>query len=245
MSLINKDARRKLVRMISGPPLVWLIYLVIKALRTTMRIEVRGGGVMADFVDRGEGFVGAFWHGRLLMIPPLYPGQRMHVLIGTHRDGQLIADVMTRFGFGHVRGSSSKGGREALREMVRLLTDNNDVAITPDGPRGPAEVAKLGVAQVAKLAGRAVIPIAFAASPAWRLSSWDRFIVPKPFSRGAYVVGEPLRLGAGENVEDFRLRIEEALRRVTAEAEAACGAKAAPRPLASGDKKQGGTNPEQ
>ena len=96
MSLINKDARRKLVRTISGPPLVWLIYLVIKALRTTMRIEVRGGGVMADFVDRGEGFVGAFWHGRLLMIPPLYPGQRMHVLIGTHRDGQLIADVRAR-----------------------------------------------------------------------------------------------------------------------------------------------------
>jgi len=219
MSLLNKDVRRNLLRKMSGPTLARLVYGIIRLLRLTIRIEVRGGEVLQDFYRRGEGYVGIFWHGRLLMIPFVYPGGMVHVLIGTHRDGQLIADVMECFGFGLVRGSSSKGGREALRDMLRLLKENDSIAITPDGPRGPAEEAKPGVAQVARLSGKAVVPIAFSASRVMRLTSWDRFLIPKPFSRGVLIVGEPLYCQPDEEVEAFRLRVEDALKRVTAEAD--------------------------
>jgi len=184
-----------------------------------MRIKVVGMDTMSGFVNRSEGFIGLFWHGRLLMIPFLYPGKRMNVLIGTHRDGQLIADVMKCFGFGLVRGSSSKGGVVALREMCRLLAAGNDVAITPDGPRGPAEVAKTGVAQAAKVSGRAVLPIAFASSSFWRGSSWDRMLIPKPFSKGIFIIGEPVRYLENEDIETFRVRIENALKDTTARAD--------------------------
>lgn len=210
-----KELRRTFVRKLSGRPLAVMIYLLIHLLRLTLRIESVGGEIFRDLVSRGEGVIGIFWHGRLLMAPFAYPGKRLHVLIGMHRDGQLIADVMKCFRFGLVRGSSSKGGVAALRECVRLLNAGNDLAITPDGPRGPAEVAKLGVAQAAMVSGSAVLPVAFSASRSWRIKSWDSLLIPKPFSRGVYVIGQPLRYEKGEELEAFRQRIESALRETT------------------------------
>ncbi len=214
-----KEIRRKLVRKLSGRPLAILIYILLRLLRLTMRIRVIGNEIITDFTRRGEGFIGIFWHGRLLMIPFVYPGKRMHVLIGSHRDGQLIADVMDCFGFGLVRGSSSRGGREAYREMLQLLKEDNDVAITPDGPRGPAEQLKPGIAHVARMSGRAVVPVVFSASPCLRCTSWDRFLIPYPFSRGVFVIGEPLRFQEGEDMESFRSRIENALKDATTRAD--------------------------
>jgi lysophospholipid acyltransferase (LPLAT)-like uncharacterized protein len=167
---------------------------------------------MPSFAERGEGFIGMFWHGRMLMLPFIYPGKRISILISSHRDGEIIANVMKRFGFELVRGSSSKGGTAALREMVSLLKNGSDIGITPDGPKGPAEVVKGGVAQVARISGKAVIPIAFSSSMYLRLKSWDRFLVPLPFSRLVFVVGEPLYFNKGEDVEDFRIRVEKALK---------------------------------
>ncbi|GAM07934.1 putative protein [Geobacter sp. OR-1] len=215
-----KELRRKMLARLS-PQIAWLIYGLLSLFRMTMRIRMIGGEIMPGLVARGEGFIGTFWHARLLMIPFIYPGTRMNVLIGTHRDGQLIADVMKCFGFGLVRGSSSKGGVGALREMGRLLAKGNDVAITPDGPRGPAEVAKMGVAQVARVTGRPVVPIAFSSSRCWRGTSWDRMVIPKPFSQGVFVIGDPVYYSEGEELETFRLRIETALRETTATADRA------------------------
>ncbi len=214
-----KQLRRNIARQLSLGVAPYLLYLLIRLLYASMRIELVGREVMPSFTGKGEGFVGIFWHGRLLMIPFIYPGRAMHVLISTHRDGEIIAKVMERFGFRLVRGSSKKGGTAALKEMVRLLRDDNDVAITPDGPKGPCEVVKPGVAQVARLTGKVVIPMAFSATRAWRLGSWDRFLIPKPFSRGVYVVGEPLRYQEGEELEAFRVRIEASLRDVTERAD--------------------------
>lgn len=215
-----KELRRKIARILSGRPLTLLIYALLRFIHATMRITVVGGDILPDFTRRGEGFIGICWHGRLLMVPFIYPGHTLHVLISTHRDGEIIANVVKRFGFSLVRGSSSKGGKEALKEMVRLGKANKDLAITPDGPRGPAEVLKPGVAQVARLTGKAVVPVAFASSRGKRLSSWDRFLIPYPFSRGGFVTGEPLYYREGEEMEAFRLRIEEALRATTARADA-------------------------
>jgi lysophospholipid acyltransferase (LPLAT)-like uncharacterized protein len=221
---MTNEERRKLIYRFWGVPGARLIHLILWIMRLTMRVRVDGGEIMRDFTRRGEGFIGIFWHARLIMIPFVYPGKRMNVLIGTHRDGQIIADVMHCFGFRTVRGSSSKGGDKAVKEMVKLLASNNDLAITPDGPKGPAETLKPGVAQIARLTGKAVVPVAFGASRFRRFRSWDRFIIPYPFSKVVFVIGEPLRYIKGEEIEQFRLRIENALKEATERADKLAGA---------------------
>jgi lysophospholipid acyltransferase (LPLAT)-like uncharacterized protein len=214
-----KQLRKKLAASLAGSLGSWLLHGFICLLYRTMRVTVVGGEIVPSFNARGEGFVGAFWHGRMLLIPFIYPGKAMHVLISIHRDGEIIANVMKLFGFSLVRGSSKKGGTAALREMLQLLKENKDLAITPDGPRGPAETLKPGIAEVARLSGKAVVPVTFSASPCFRATSWDRMMIPYPFSRGVLYVGEPLRYERGEDMEAFRLRLETALREVTARAD--------------------------
>jgi lysophospholipid acyltransferase (LPLAT)-like uncharacterized protein len=214
-----KSIRRKIAGFFSGTIISHLLHAVIWLLRRTMRVTYIGSGIMPSFAAKGEGFIGVFWHSRLLMLPFIYPGSRIHILISSHRDGEIIANVMKRFGFGLVRGSSSKGGMAALREMIALLKQGSDLGITPDGPKGPPEVVKGGVAQLAKVSNKAVIPISYSASCAARFTSWDRFLFPLPFSRMVFVVGEPLYYCEGEELEAFRLRVETALLEVTARAD--------------------------
>ena len=196
-----------------------LIYTTLRVLYATMRMRTVGGNIPQAFHDRGEGTICVFWHGRLLLTPFAYTGKGLHVLVSSHGDGEIIGNVVKSFGYGLVRGSSSKRGREAFREMVQLARDNRDLGITPDGPRGPAEVVKLGVAQLACLTGKPVIPIAFSCSRGKRFTTWDRFLLPYPFSRAVIVWGEPLYCSDGEDTEAFRLRIERALRETTARAD--------------------------
>jgi lysophospholipid acyltransferase (LPLAT)-like uncharacterized protein len=214
-----KELRRKIAVYLSGHAVSILLHGVIWVLRLTMRVTYIGENIMPSFAARGEGFIGVFWHARMLMLPLIYPGKKIHILISSHRDGEIIANVMRRFGFDLVRGSSTKGGMAALKEMITLLKQGSDLGITPDGPKGPAEVVKGGVAQVARLSGKAVIPISFAASKRIRFTSWDRFYFPLPFSRLVFVVGEPLYHADGEELEHFRQRVETALLEVTARAD--------------------------
>lgn len=218
-----KKIKRSLTQALASWPVTLLLVALIRLVYATMRITVVGGGILPGFAARGEGYVGAFWHGRILMFPFLYPGKALHILVSQHRDGEIIATILGRFGFHLVRGSSSKGGHDAMREMLRLLRHDCDLGIAADGPRGPAEVLKPGAAQLGRLSGKAVIPISFSASCAIRCTSWDRFMLPVPFSHGVYVVGEPLRYEKGEEMEDFRQRIENALSEVTAKADALAG----------------------
>jgi lysophospholipid acyltransferase (LPLAT)-like uncharacterized protein len=220
-----KEALKKLKRRLAGNILPGMIFRSIRLLHATIRVRVIGEEIPTSFHDRGEGTINVFWHGRLLMLPFFYRGKGLHVLISSHGDGEIIANVMKLFGFCLVRGSSSKRGREAFLEMIRLARENRDLAITPDGPRGPAEVVKEGVAQVARITGRPVVTLAFSSSRGKRFGSWDRFLLPYPFSRGVFVWGEPLYYREGEETEAFRLRIEEALKETTARADEYVGSK--------------------
>jgi lysophospholipid acyltransferase (LPLAT)-like uncharacterized protein len=214
-----KNFSKKIVRRLPGKPFTWVLYVIIRALYASMRIRVIGADIPRYFQLRDKGVINIFWHGRILLAAPIYTGKGLHILISRHGDGEIIANIMKLFGFFLVRGSSSKGGKEAFREMVRLARENKELAITPDGPRGPFEEVKLGVAQVARITGCPVIPLGFYASPCWRLRSWDRFLLPYPFSRGVFVWGEPLFYAEGEEMEAFRLRIEHALKDANARAE--------------------------
>jgi lysophospholipid acyltransferase (LPLAT)-like uncharacterized protein len=196
-----------------------LVYLVVRLIYATMRVRIIGGEIPQALHDKGIGIINVFWHARLLMVPFAYTGKKVHVLISSHGDGKIIANVMKKFGFGIVYGSSSKEGKKAYREMVKLARSDRDLAITPDGPRGPAETVKPGVANLAWLTGRPVVPLAYSGSRVKRFSSWDRFLVPYPFSRGVIVWGDPVYRRDGEDPETFRQRIERALKEITAKAD--------------------------
>jgi lysophospholipid acyltransferase (LPLAT)-like uncharacterized protein len=163
----------------------------------------------------------AIWHGQILMVPFVTErlgrsrGTRaIHVMASRSRDGELLARVVRRFGFGAVRGSSSRAGARALRLLARRVRAGHDVAITPDGPRGPAGQAQPGVVVLADLTRAPIVPVAFAACPVWRLPSWDDFEIPGPFARGAIVFGPPLHFeGTGDRtilLKDLQAALDEA-----------------------------------
>jgi lysophospholipid acyltransferase (LPLAT)-like uncharacterized protein len=158
------------------------------------------------------------WHARLLLLPYLYRRRGLFALVSRSEDGSMIADLVRRFGFVTVRGSSTRGGAGGLRALARALGEGHNVVVVPDGPRGPREVLKAGVVVLAKLTGAHVVPLALAASSEWRARSWDEFRIPKPFSRCVVRFGEPILVPrdidtAGK--ETARKEIEAALNAVT------------------------------
>jgi lysophospholipid acyltransferase (LPLAT)-like uncharacterized protein len=176
------------------------------ALRTT-RWRLVGGDVALAEVVAGRPLILAFWHERLPLMPVLFrlaaarekAVARLvpHVLVSQHRDGRFIGDVVAPFGFRMVYGSSTRGGAQALMEMLRILRAGNPIAITPDGPRGPRRQAAPGAVQLAALAEVPVVPLAGGTTRHRLLPSWDRMMLPLPFGRGVIVCGDPIRVPRG------------------------------------------------
>jgi lysophospholipid acyltransferase (LPLAT)-like uncharacterized protein len=137
-----------------------------------------------------------FWHGQMLPLLWQHRDEGVAILISSHRDGEIIARVAESFGFRTVRGSSSRGAGRALLGLVRELERGGEVAVTPDGPRGPAKRFAPGTIVAAHRSGAEIVPVAAVARSAWHLKSWDRFIVPKPFTRVTIGYGAPVRVDA-------------------------------------------------
>jgi hypothetical protein len=184
---------------------------VISTLALTHRAAIVGEEHAAQYWREGRNVIMIFWHDQLLMMAKAYHGPGARILVSASKDGELIARTMHRFGMGTVRGSSSRGGRAALREMVMQASEPVDLVITPDGPRGPRHEIKEGVAALARLTGRPVIPVAFAASAGHRFASWDRFLLPYPWARTVFRCGEAILWQAGEDAELFRRRLQAAM----------------------------------
>jgi lysophospholipid acyltransferase (LPLAT)-like uncharacterized protein len=164
---------------------------VIRGLARSMRFQTRGQEAVDALYREGRPIILTFWHAQQLMIPLGYRGSGAHVLISQHGDGEIIARIIARFGHDAVRGSSTRGGAGALRALIKLGRAGKDLAVTPDGPKGPRRVAKLGVIQLAKATGLPIVPLAFACSKKNSsrvgIASW--FPIP---SRGAYFsMGSP------------------------------------------------------
>lgn len=163
--------------------------MVIRAIRGTMRVEQRGYEPVDALYREPRSIILAFWHAQQLMIPFGYRGPGSHVLISQHCDGEIIARIIARFGHEAVRGSSTRGGAGALRSLIKLGRSGKDVVVTPDGPKGPRQVAKLGVIQLAKATGLPIVPLAFACSKKNSsqagIASWCRTRFPaESFSGG-------------------------------------------------------------
>jgi len=195
-----------------------LIAVAVRALGRTLSIR-RDEEAVAPLWQAGAPVIYASWHGRILLLPLLYGGRRIRALASRSRDGELLARCMAWFGVEAVRGSSSRGGAEALRLLARALKQGWEVAMVPDGPRGPAEIAKPGVVALARLSGAAIVPVAVGASAAWRLRSWDAFRIPRPFSRCVVRFGDPIyvpRVADRRAEESARAALESALRALSA-----------------------------
>jgi hypothetical protein len=188
--------------------------IALRVLAGTLRVRREEAAVAPLWAARAP-LIYAMWHGRLLLLPHLYGHRGAHVLTSRSRDGELVARWIRRFGLEPVRGSSSRGGGEALRVLTRALRAGREVVVVPDGPRGPREVLKPGVIALARLSGAPIVPTAVGASREWRLRSWDEFRIPRPFARCVVRFGEPIRVSraadrAGE--EAARKEVEAALR---------------------------------
>jgi len=176
---------------VAGPALV-------RALGATWRVRHVGRERVDAARRRGGPVLYVFSHGVLLPLAFTHRHRGIQVLISESRDGELIARIVERLGFGTVRGSSSRGGARAVIGLAAKGRDGNDLAITPDGPRGPRGAAEPGTVVAAARAGVPVIPVGVAASAGWNARSWDRFLVPRPFARVWVVYGEPLRFGRAD-----------------------------------------------
>ncbi|HTT80907.1 MAG TPA: lysophospholipid acyltransferase family protein [Stellaceae bacterium] len=224
--------RRRILRSTRLRRLVcWGIALYIRLVYFTNRWSVAGGDIPRRLRAEGQSFIGAFWHGRMLMIPMVWRRLApMHILISAHRDGRIIADAVGHFGVGSITGSTRRGGSTALRAMLNRLAAGECVGITPDGPRGPAMVASAGIVNLARLAGVPIVPVAYATSRRRILGSWDRFHLALPFGRGVFLIGEPIAVARDlepADLEDARRRVERCLNALTAEADRRVGHTAA------------------
>jgi len=191
-SRISRAVRRlrehRLVLQVVPRIAVWLMI----GLYRLLRIVHVNTGYPESCLARGERVICAFWHGRLLMMPFAYPGQRVVILISQHRDGEYISRIARALGFQVIRGSATRGGVRALRQIIRALKEGLNLVITPDGPKGPRAKVKSGVIEIARLTGAPIVPVSFSAVRRRFLKSWDAFLLPLPFSRAVYIWGEPI-----------------------------------------------------
>jgi lysophospholipid acyltransferase (LPLAT)-like uncharacterized protein len=198
----------------------WLIAFGFRLLQIwarTLRFEVDDRlGVLGKPV--AENYIAVLWHNRLLLISfalkKFLPQRHGAGLISASRDGDLVADLTQRFGFDAVRGSTSRLGASAILELGNVLASGRDIFITPDGPRGPAYELRPGVVFLAQKTGAGVVPVNFEYSSCWRVKSWDRFILPRPFAKVRFVIGAAHRVKSTDTPEQFELerqRLEAAM----------------------------------
>jgi lysophospholipid acyltransferase (LPLAT)-like uncharacterized protein len=164
----------------------WLVrlgVLVVRLLAVTWRTRTSGGEIVAALRAARQPIVFTLWHGQMLPLLWHHRGEGIAVLISEHRDGEVIARIASALGFRTVRGSTYRGADRALVGLVRELRAGHDVAVTPDGPRGPAGRFAPGALVAAQRAGAPLVSVGVAATRAWRLRSWDAFMIPKPFAR--------------------------------------------------------------
>ena len=174
----------------------------------TLRYDVNGeAGVVSPYLQP-EPVIFALWHNRIFTMPPIWQrtgglGRSTVVLTSASKDGTTLATAMKTFGLGAIRGSSSRRAVSALIGMKKALREGFDVCVTPDGPRGPRYSVQPGVIKIAQSTGCDIIPIHVRYSAAWRLKSWDRFVIPKPFSRVSVIFDTPI--GIRKDAERFRI----------------------------------------
>ena len=196
-------------------------WLLLRLLHAWVRVTPMGRERLDRLRAEGRSVLIAIWHGRILLPILEHRGEGIVPMISLSRDGEMIARTVEKLGYGTVRGSSSRGGREALLAMAAQLREPGTIcAIMPDGPRGPRHVLKPGVVQLARESGAVILPMSWGAARPIRFSSWDRFQLWRPFSRAVVVYGEPIELDPAGDFDEQAAWVREAVLDVERRADA-------------------------
>lgn len=195
-------------------------------LEKTVRMRFANCEALLARWQNGEPVIVAFWHDRVVMLPVVYSGRKVCIMNSQHRDGEIATRALARWGIRAVRGSATRGGVAGFMQLLDAFRDGYDLAMVPDGPRGPRHVAKPGVIHLARATGAPIFPVTYAAASRRQLRSWDRMIIPLPFSRVLYRAGEPIEVARDAGDEELnakRLALEAQLNHITDLAEAEVG----------------------
>lgn len=205
------------------PPTAWA---AIRGLTATLRVETQGKEVVEQLQKDNKRFIYAFWHGRQFLLVHHLSKTHLSVMSSTSRDGKLIANILSKFRFKIIWGSSNKQPVRALLGAVKKLNSGFDLAIAVDGPTGPIYKVKPGVIFIAKKTNAVIIPTAFSAAPSITAKSWDKYILPKPFSKAALIYGAPILPSpdTSDNVIEMESKyLEKELNRISNEADLSVG----------------------
>lgn len=215
-----RDQRRKERR---GRFLGGLVYFLIRNLSRTYRLEF----INAEGLDtKGAGAIFVTWHGRSLLPAVVFRNKGYWALISLSRDGEIQNSVFQRFGFQTIRGSTGRGGVRGALQMARKVKEGGVLAFTPDGPRGPTHKVQLGVILMAEKSGAPIIPFSTSSNRRWLMKSWDSYMIPKPFARCPFLLGEPIYIPANlneERREAYAAQLAMAINRLEKEAERLAG----------------------
>ena len=192
--------------------------------RSTLRVERAHFDRYVKLKARGVPILFALWHGRMFLSIQAHRDEGIVTMASRSRDGEIIAGWLERNGYSVIRGSSTRGGAEAFREMVRRVRAGSTAALTVDGPTGPPRVVQPGIVELARMTGGWILPITYSSARPRFLSSWDRYLLPMPFSRNVVLYGEPFPIREEDPEDVARDRIANALDEATREADRSTGA---------------------
>ena len=207
------DWRQSPVKRVQVAAIATVGYPVVRALTSTWTWKVSGAEHVDAIANIGHHPILALWHGRILAATPYFANRGIVAMASENFDGEWIARLLGKFGYGAARGSTSRGGPAALRQLVRDVKAHG-VAFTLDGPRGPAEVAQPGAIWLAKATGQPLLPFHSEAAASWTLNSWDRTQIPKPFTTLAMAIRPPIYVPRGADagaLEAYRRELEASL----------------------------------
>lgn len=193
-----------------------------RILFSTVKIEEKPSGYPKQLKSQGKNVIYAYWHS--FMLAPGYAARNLgiKVLISRHTDGEYIAQIAQQLGFNPVRGSTTRGGVNALLSMIKKVNEDTSFVITPDGPRGPRFIVQPGIIFLGQKTNYPVLPVALGLTNYWELPSWDKFRIPKPFSKAILIYGDPITIPPildKSKVEEYRELLEKTLNEMRAEAE--------------------------
>lgn len=190
----------------------FFVHLYLRFVYLTSQWKIEGEEILKDYNANNKPFLICFWHGRMALIPLIKWNKPRYMLLSSHSDGRFIARVIRFFGVKSVKGSSTRGGKEAALTLIKLIKKNCIIGITPDGPKGPCHKASPGVGVIAKLAKADIIPVGYTISKKKTLKTWDAFCLPLPFSKGVFHIRPPIPFpSASENLTSFMEEIEKEL----------------------------------
>jgi hypothetical protein len=220
------DWRSSRLKRFEAAAIATLGYRVVAALGYTVRWRTEGLEHLDRVAASGRQPIMAFWHGRILPATLYFRRRGIVVITSENFDGEWIAGIIERFGYGTARGSTSRGARKALLQLRREMAAGKAVAFTVDGPRGPARVAQAGAVWLAKVTGNPVVPFHIEANRYWEVSSWDRTQIPKPYATVSLALGEPLEVAPGvddHGIERAREQLEQRLKSLEPSARSLAG----------------------